>query len=109
MLALTVEDILQDAGAKIAGPFMTTEAALRGLEELGSEPVAAALLDINIQGQSSYVIADALTARAVPVLFATGYGATNWQHGKDGAAPVVISKPYQPHDLVSALKDLITN
>ena len=40
---------------------------------LDAEAIDAAVLDVNLKGQKSYPVADALAARGVPFVFSTGY------------------------------------
>ena len=39
---------------------------------LDAEAIDAAVLDINLNGQKNYPVADALAARRVPFVFSTG-------------------------------------
>ncbi len=45
----------------------------RALERAGAEVIA--ILDINLGGEMAFPVADALMARGVPFIFATGYDA----------------------------------
>src|SRR6185503_16413841 len=78
---LLVEDeyfIVQDmartfsaAGAIVVGPAASVAESLR---LLAATPVLdAAVLDINLQGEMVFPVADALANRHVPFVFATGY------------------------------------
>ncbi len=64
-----------------------------------------AVLDINLEGEKVFPVADALEARSVPFLFATGYDA--------GGVPDRFldvprwEKPFDPHALVRMLPRLI--
>ena len=40
---------------------------------LDAEAIDAAVLDVNLKGQKSYPVADALAARGVPFVFSIGY------------------------------------
>lgn len=72
-LAVDLERELTEAGAVVIGPAASVEYALELIE---NEPrLDAAVLDINLGGEMSYPVADALTTRFVPFLFATGYNA----------------------------------
>ena len=64
---------LAQAGAEVVGPVPTVAGALAALEDGG---IDAAVLDINLRGDPVYPVADALLARGVPFVFATGYAAT---------------------------------
>jgi FixJ family two-component response regulator len=65
-----------------------------------AEAIDAAILDVNVRGERIDPVAEALLARGVPVLFATGYGAVRLQNG--GAA-AVINKPYTQDKLARSL------
>ncbi|MFC7739415.1 response regulator [Roseomonas sp. GCM10028921] len=65
---------LEDAGAEVVGPAGTVEDALE-LVESEATALDAAALDINLHGERVYPVADALAARGVPFVFATGYDA----------------------------------
>ncbi|MGY3266894.1 response regulator [Lysobacter sp. HA35] len=69
VLALGLADALGDMGAVVLGPVTTVEDAL-GLVERVPE-IDAAVLDVNLGQQVVYPVADALTARGIPFLFAT--------------------------------------
>ena len=65
---------LGDGGAEIIGPVSNVDDALDLIEEAGA--LDGAILDINLQGEMAFPVADALAARSVPFVFATGYDAT---------------------------------
>ena len=63
--------ILSSRGAEILGPVATVE---RALALLASNPaIDAAVLDVNLRDVMVFPVADALTTRGVPYIFATGY------------------------------------
>ena len=61
---------LRNMGLEVIGPFSSVAAALQALE---TATVDGAVLDINLDGDKVYPVADALIARRVPVIFTTGY------------------------------------
>ena len=65
-----VEDMLADLGCAVVGPASSVNQALAMID---AEAIDAAVLDVNLNGQMSYPIADALAARGVPFVFSTGY------------------------------------
>jgi CheY-like chemotaxis protein len=65
-----LEDMLTDLGCAIVGPASSVNQALAMID---AEAIDAAVLDVNLNGQMSYPIADALAARGVPFVFSTGY------------------------------------
>ncbi len=101
LVAMLVEDALLDAGASVIGPAATVAEALALLER---ETPEAAVLDLNLAGETSTPVADALAARGVPFVVATGYGADGLPAGH--AEVPVLAKPYDPDDLTAALSRL---
>lgn len=97
LIAVMVEDMLMDMGSDVVGPAATIEAAL-ALARV--EAIDAAILDVNVRGERIDPVADALMARGVPVLFATGYGEVKLA---SGAATTVIDKPYTQEKLARGL------
>lgn len=71
---LVAEDMayeLRRLGFEVLGPIANVALALRLVDR---EPVIdGAVLDVNLNGESSYDVADALLARDVPFAFMTGY------------------------------------
>jgi DNA-binding LytR/AlgR family response regulator len=63
---------IQDYGAIVVGPVATLQSALELVETHGSE-LNGASLDINLNGRLVFPVADALLARAIPIVFSTGY------------------------------------
>lgn len=98
LIAVMVEDMLSDMGSEVVGPAATIEEALR---LVGSEALDGAVLDVNVRGERIDPVAEALVARGVPMLFATGYGEVRLT---GGGAPAVIDKPYTQDKLARALQ-----
>lgn len=61
------------SGATVLGPVGSVEEALALAES--APRIDAAVLDINLHGEMAFPVADALRARGIPLIFATGYGA----------------------------------
>jgi CheY-like chemotaxis protein len=72
MVAMMVEEVLSELGLRVIGPYGSIQEALRAVKEIS---VDAAVLDINLDGQSVYPVADLLIEKGVPVAFISGYGA----------------------------------
>ncbi|QNP44037.1 response regulator [Sphingomonas daechungensis] len=70
IIGLALEDMLVRSGASVLHASRIEEA--RDLVEL--KHIDAAILDVNVHGAMSYPIADMLAERAIPFIFATGYG-----------------------------------
>ncbi len=105
ILAMMVEDELLGAGARVIGPAATLDDALRLVEAAaGDGGLDAAVLDLNLQGETAVPVADRLAARGVPFLFATGYGEGCDTGGHSGMP--VLHKPFTAHELVAAVASL---
>jgi CheY-like chemotaxis protein len=101
MIAFALEDMVIDLGFEVVGPaFRLAEA----LDLAGREQFEVAVLDVNLNEERSFKVADLLYARGIPFLFATGYaeGGVGW----DGEA-VVIAKPYSRDQLARAIAGLL--
>lgn len=71
LIADEMAQVLNSAGASVVGPFGSVEGALQALAR---EPeLHLGILDVNVRGDRSYPVAEALKARGVPVVFVTGY------------------------------------
>ena len=88
MIAQDVQEELEDAGAAVVGPVPSVGDALR---LIGSEPIDAAVLDVNLGEERSFPIAEALEARAIPFLFATGYNSGDIP--EEWRRAVIVMKP----------------
>jgi DNA-binding response OmpR family regulator len=69
LIALLIADWLQELQYEVAATVSCAADALRVAERL---PLDAALLDVNLGGEESYSLADALRAKGVTVAFITG-------------------------------------
>ncbi|WP_262269124.1 response regulator [Microvirga yunnanensis] len=102
-IARDIARALHALGAEVVGPVPTLD-EVQALLATG-ERLDAAILDINLNGEMVFPIMEALTAREIPVVFATGYDRTTvpaqyediprWQ------------KPFDPRAVVKALPDLV--
>ena len=90
---------LQAAGAQVLGPVPTVAEALSVVG--AGNRIDGAVLDINLHGEMAYPVADALLARGVGFVFATGY---DRQHvpARYGHVPC-CEKPVQVWKLAEAL------
>ncbi len=89
LIAFMVRDWLGELGCETAGPVPSVRAAL---DLIAAGRVDGAILDVSLDGEDCYPVADALLMVGIPVAFATGYGAK-------GVAPrykdaLMLPKPY---------------
>jgi CheY-like chemotaxis protein len=98
MVAMLLEDILEELGCTVIGPAVRVTEALEMLE---AEPVDGALLDVNLLGETSYRIADALAQRDCPFVFTTGYGAAGLDEAYRDRP--VLQKPFTRDRLAETL------
>lgn len=101
LLALELETGLSDAGAEVIGPAYELEEAMALLDR----PIDAAVLDANLNGRSVMPVAEALAARHVPFVFATGYGEAGGAPG--GFDAPVIRKPYDVTQVAAAVAEIL--
>jgi CheY-like chemotaxis protein len=99
MIAADLAHALKDRGANVIGPAASTEEALELLET--EHHIDGAVLDINLGGERSYQVADALRARAVPFVFATGYD--SWNIPDTYASVPCLEKPVNTRALARLL------
>lgn len=73
VLADDLAGALGSAGAIVIGPVGSMTKAF---DLIARELLDGAILDINLRGEMAFAVADRLIARAVPLVFATGYDST---------------------------------
>jgi CheY-like chemotaxis protein len=89
---------LRDLGAEV----MTAASVGRAREAVALQKVDLAVLDFNLGHESSLPVADLLTERGIPFLFATGYGDGLELPARFARVPLV-KKPYSGATLAQAL------
>jgi DNA-binding NtrC family response regulator len=97
-----LEDMLETLGCTVVGPATSVREAMATIL---AEPIDAAVLDINLHGEMSYPIADALTARGVPFVFSTGYDKSLLPAAYRAFA--VLQKPFHTSELGDTLARLL--
>ena len=98
LIAMVLVDHLQELGLVAVGPYSRVADALKVEGE-----VDAAILDVNLAGESVYPVADMLKARGVPFLFMTGYGSASID--PRFADVPVLQKPIEAKTLEDMLLD----
>jgi len=102
MIRMLLEDMLGELGHTIAVAAARIDEALEAAKTADFD---LAILDVNLNGEPISPVADALVARGVPFVFATGYG----EHGLP--APYrdrpTLKKPFQLEGLEQMLLSVI--
>jgi CheY-like chemotaxis protein len=102
MVGWLLEDMLGDLGCAVVGPAASVNQALAMID---AEAIDAAVLDINLDGQMSYPVADVLAARGVPFVFSTGYNKDRLL--EDYRLFPMLQKPFHRLELSDALAKLL--
>jgi two-component sensor histidine kinase/DNA-binding response OmpR family regulator len=100
LTGMMMSDMLTDLGFDVIGPFGRVADAMAAV---GREDFQAAVLDVNLDGEMVYPVADAVLARGVPFVFVTGYGAEGID--RRFAQVPVLQKPIERQMLQSAFAD----
>lgn len=101
IIALAIEDMLTRIGCEVVGPAFSLAA---GQALAASEPLDAAVLDLNLAGESSDQVAKTLQNRGIPFCFSTGYGSSAVPRAFQDRP--VLQKPYTLQSLARVLDDL---
>jgi CheY-like chemotaxis protein len=101
LVLIMIEDMLADLGCNSVASAATIDKALALIDAQAFDFV---MLDVNLNGRDSQPVAEALSARGVPVVYSTG----NTDHGpRDGySGRPVLRKPFKYEDLVAILAHL---
>jgi two-component sensor histidine kinase/DNA-binding response OmpR family regulator len=100
LTGMMMSDMLTDLGFDVIGPFGRVADAMAAV---GREEFQAAVLDVNLDGEMVYPVADAVLARGVPFVFVTGYGAEGID--RRFAQVPVLQKPIERQMLQSIFVD----
>ncbi|ATU94550.1 response regulator [Phyllobacterium zundukense] len=104
LVLMMIEDMLADLGC---GSVTTATRADHAVSLIEDQPFDAAMLDMNLNGQASRIVADALAMHAVPFVFSTGNSINDIWDGYGDRA--VIRKPFMFEELVDTLTCLLRN
>jgi DNA-binding response OmpR family regulator len=96
LVAMDYEELLRHEGCTVLGPAGRRARALALLEHARPD---AAILDLNLAGERSTPVAEALEALAVPFVIVTGYGDRMLHEPALLRAPR-LEKPVKPQELV---------
>lgn len=102
LVSMMLADMLSDFGHKVDGPYNRVSDAILAAK---SNNLQAGILDVNLGGEKTYVVADILTDRKIPFVFVTGYG-------PDSIVPAfahspVLQKPIEAAKLHALLQQIV--
>ena len=103
LIRMLLEDMLDDLGYGIAAAVGTLSEA-RQIATDGD--FSAAILDVNLDGQEIYPVADILAKRGLPFVFVTGYGERSLPEPYRGRP--ALQKPFQAEQLKTTLAGLLS-
>ena len=101
MIAVIIEEVLQNLGCVVIGPVGKLDTALRLANE---EVLDAAILDVTIRGGETFPVAERLQARGVPFALASGYG--DWALPEAFQNQARLTKPFTVHELETQVRAL---
>ena len=99
IIAMTAEDMLEDLGCVVAA---TASSQAEAITAAAGNDFDIALLDINLNGQTSLAAAEALRMRGRPFVFTTGYGVAG--RGAEYGDVPLVTKPYRVGELAEAIR-----
>jgi CheY-like chemotaxis protein len=101
LIGMLLEDMLTDMGHTVVAIVPRVNEALAAAQR---ESFDLAILDVHLNGQAVFPVAEALIERGIPFVFATGYGERGLpeQYRKRP----ILQKPFAKDDLEKALAAL---
>jgi CheY-like chemotaxis protein len=71
LIRMMVTDMLEELGHRVVAEAADVDKAAMLARSTAFD---LAILDVNLDGATSFPVADAIVARRIPLIFATGYG-----------------------------------
>ena len=99
IVAMEVEDILRGLGCVVVGPVGTLKSAVRLARE---EALDVAILDVSLDCDKVFPVAEELQRRGISFLFATGYEEQTLPAKWQGVAR--IAKPFRREQLQTMVR-----
>lgn len=104
IVGMLLEDMLRELGFEVVAISTRLDEAVQLARGFA---IDFAVLDVNLDGQMSFPVADVLRERGVPFLFATGYGSKILE--PPYSTTPTLQKPFQIHDLRSVMAALVAS
>jgi CheY-like chemotaxis protein len=103
LVLMMIEDMLADMGCESVTTVTTVDKALALID---AQVFDVAMLDMNLNGNSSHAVAEALVARGVPFFYSTGN--TGQEARDDYRDRPALKKPFRYEGLVEILTRLLS-
>lgn len=98
IISFLIEDMLLELGC---GSVTNVAGIVEALSALDAGRPDVAVLDVNLDGQEVYPVAERLKASGIPFVFTTGYGSDGLK--PEWAHMPVVQKPFRADMLAKAL------
>jgi CheY-like chemotaxis protein len=102
LIRMLLEDMLAELGFEVAAAVGSIAEAQQHAK---SGAFQAAILDVNVDGQEIFPVADLLAERGLPFVFVTGYGENSLPERFRGRPS--LQKPFQAERLKTMLDKLL--
>jgi CheY-like chemotaxis protein len=102
LIRMLLEDMLADLGYAVAAAVGSVAEAS---EFAATGDFSVAILDVNLDGQEIYPVADILNERRLPFVFVTGYGERSLPERYRNRP--ALQKPFQAEQLQATLAELL--
>ena len=103
LILMMIEDMLADLGCT---EVVTAATVQKALVLVADQEFDAAMLDMNLNGNDTYEVADALAARRVPYFFSTGNNLSSIREEYRTAS--FLRKPYTLDDLAHTFIQILS-
>jgi CheY-like chemotaxis protein len=104
IVAMLLEDMLNSLGHEVVASASNIEGATKLVADA---QIDLAILDVNLNGHHTYSIAETLTSRGIPFIFATGYGNAGLK--SEWRAAKVLQKPFTERDLAQLIGQTVSS
>ncbi len=104
IVAFDMRMLLEEQGARVLGPAASVDEA-RSL--LASSAPNVAVLDVNLNGELVFPLAEELQARGIPIVFATAYADDDRLFPSAARLAPRLAKPVLPNVLIGQVARLL--
>jgi CheY-like chemotaxis protein len=102
LVLMLIEGMLADNGF---GRVETATTVAKALALLSAQQFDAAMIDLNLRGENSYEVADALVAKRIPFFFCTGNSASDMS--EEYRSYPALRKPFDESGLAKIFAQIL--